>query len=408
MENAQPIPFLKTRLSVQMFLQFAIWGAWVPVMGRHLQNLGFSGEQVGYVMTTGAIATMISPLIGGQIVDRYFASQRYLAFSFIASAVMFVLAAVTTEYERMWWLALMAMIFFAPTLGLANSLSFHHLPDAQRDFPKVRLWGTVGWIAAGLVLWAWLEITKRGIGDCLFIAAGFAVLNGIYCLTLPHTPPKKEAAEPFAVGKVLAMLKDPSFLVFNLLAFLLMMFATFYYFQSAMFLPTLGITDQNLTLVLGTGQVLEILTMFALPWALRTLGTKYTIAIGLGAWSLRFFAFSLGSPAWLVVASQSLHGVAFAFALAGSMIYIEKISAPDVRGSMQSFLAFLTYGVGMFVGGIVGGKVNAHYTTKQLVNGEQVSVTDWSSVWLVPAIGCAAVTLVFLLAFTPRDSQKSA
>jgi MFS family permease len=196
------------------------------------------------------------------------------------------------------------------------------------------------------------------------------------------------------------MLKDPSFAVFSFLAFALMVFATFYYFRASNFLPTVGISDSNLPLVLLVGQITEIPTMFILPMVLTRLGSKLTISIGLAAWAARFGIFSLGGPAWLMVAAQGLHGIAFAFAIAAAMIYVERICSPDVRGSMQSFLSWLTYGLGMFVGGIVGGKVSDMYTVGK--------ATDWKQILMVPAVGCAVVMVLFVIAFRARDTQPAA
>ncbi|MBI3831879.1 MAG: MFS transporter [Planctomycetes bacterium] len=394
METQTPVPWLRTRLSVQMFLQFAVWGAWAPVLGNHLNHLGFQPEQIGMVYLTAALALMISPLIAGQIADRYFATQKFLGISFILSGVFFYLASTVSEYSQVWWMALLAMLFFGPTLGLANSLCFHHLQDARKDFPIVRLFGTLGWIVAGFILSAWLKLTDRPIGDCLILGALFSILNGLYCFTLPNTPPKAEAAEKFAVGKVLAMLKDPSFALFSFIAFVLLVFATFYYnFSGIYFEDGLGLTKDQVPLVLLSGQVMEILTMFILAYMLRKWGTRFTITIGILAWGLRFFMFSLVEPRELVLASQIIHGVCFAFAVAASMLYVESICAPDVRGSMQAFLAWITYGLGMFVGSIFSGKLLG------AVKG------NWHEFWQIPALGCVAAAVLFAIFFRARDTQ---
>jgi nucleoside transporter len=393
------IPYLRTRLSLQMFLQFAIWGSWAPVLGRHLERIGLDAVQIGAIYGTGALATMISPLIAGQIADRWFATQKFLSVSYAAAGVLFFVAARTVDYETLWALSLGAMLFFAPTLALGNSISFHHLSDARAQFPAIRVWGTIGWIAAGWILAGWLHLWEdRPIGDCLNLAAVFAALNAAYCLTLPATPPRRDAAEPFAVGKVLAMLKDGSFALFTVLAFLLMVFATFYYFRSANFFPAVGIQDKNLSIVTSIGQITEILTMFVLPWVFLRLGSKRTIALGILAWAVRFYIFAIGAPLELVIAAQALHGVCFAFVIAAAMIYVERVCAPDVRASAQSLLTFVTYGAGMFVGAWLGGTVSDHFTTE--------GVADWRSIWLVPTAGCAAVLLLFLAGFRARDAEK--
>jgi nucleoside transporter len=365
--------------------------------------LNFTPAQVGGVYGAGTLATMISPLIAGQIADRWFPTQWFLSISYLLTGVLFFIARSTTDYAQMWWLGFGTMLFFGPTLGLANSMCFHHLSDARREFPAIRSWGTWGWIIASAALSMWMKLSGRDIGDCLTVAAGFSVLNAIYSATLPNTPPKRESRDAFAVGKVLAMLKDPSFAVFSFLAFALMVFASFYYFMTANFLPTIGIGDSDLPLVLLTGQIMEIATIFLLPIAMQKLGSKTTIALGLSAWALRFFIFGLGHPTALVVASQSIHGIAFAGAIAGSMIYAERICAPDVRGSMQSFLSWLTYGLGMYAGAYVGGQVSQHYS--HIDEATKATVQNWPPIWNFAAIGCTAVVVLFVTGFRARDTQ---
>ncbi len=393
-------PFLRTRLSIQMFLQFAIWGSWAPVIVRHLKLIGLTPVEIGQVFGTGALATMISPLVAGQIADRWFATQRFLSLSYLCTAVLYFLAARADDFQTLWWLSLGSMLFFGPTLALGNSLSFHHLEDPRAQFPAVRVWGTIGWIASGWTLTGWLSLTGRPIGDCLLLASGFSLLNAVYCLTLPGTPPRREAPEPFAVVKVLGMLKDRSFAIFTLLAFVLMVFATLYYSLTGNFFPAVGVSDHMLPFVSSLGQVAEILTMLLLPVAYLRLGPKRTIAIGIAAWAVRFAIFALGKPAGLVIATQALHGVCFAFVIAAAMIYVERVCAPDVRASAQSLLTFVTYGAGMFVGAWLGGQVSDRYT----VGGE----TDWQRIWMVPAVGCAVVLALFSLGFRAREGKPSA
>jgi nucleoside transporter len=390
-------PMLRTRLSIQMFLQFAIWGVWVPVLGNHLSNLGFSGEQISYVYLTGPLALMICPLIAGQIADRWFATQHFMALSYFVAGALFYAAALTAGYDAMWWVALLAMAFFGPTLGLGNSLCFHHLKNSQRDFPRIRVWGTLGWIVAGWALSYWVEYSKRPIGDCFYFACVLCLVNGLYVLTLPHTPPKREAGNRSAILKVLGMLRDPSFIVFSVLAFLLLVFATAYYNIGGIFIEKgAGFEQHQVGRVLSIGQIMEIGTMIVLPFFLMRLGTKWTIALGILAWSVRFALYAVGSHALIYVA-QGLHGVCFAFGIAGSMIYIERISAVDIRGTMQSYLALITYGLGMVVGSIFCGKVFSYVS--------KASGTDWQTFWLVPAGGCFVVFVLFVFMFKPRDTQ---
>ena len=405
------IPLLRTRLSVQMFLQYAIWGIWLPVLGNHLSSIGIDPVGIGMVYGTGPLALMIAPLIAGQIADRYFSTERYLSVSFFLSGVLFYLIADAKDLNTIFGLSLASMIFFGPTLGLANSLCFHHLKSGEKDFPLVRVWGTLGWIAAGWILYAWMKMDEahHPVGHCFYIASILSVVNGFYVLTLPHTPPKGDSKDKFPLGQVVGMLKDPSFLVFILLAFMVLIFATFYYNSAGLFLEKgVGIEQKNISRVMGIGQVMEILTMFLLSFSLRKLGTKATIAIGIIAWGLRFGIFAIGSPKELVVAAQALHGVCFAFAIAAAMIYVDKISAADIKGSMQSFLAFVTYGVGMFLGSLLAAKVMDIYTTpgaKFMKFKITPDVTSWSGYWMVPTVGCAVALILFLAVFRAKETR---
>jgi predicted MFS family arabinose efflux permease len=310
------------------------------------------------------------------------------------------MAASANDFNSLWWLALVSMMFFGPTLGLANSLCFTHMKNPQTDFAHVRLFGTIGWIAAGFVVSMWMKATGRNISDCLNIGGAFAILNGIYSFTLPKTPPRGDSAEKFALGKVLFMLKDPSFAIFIALCGMLLVFATSYYNFAGWFLNAgMGVEQSNVALVMLVGQILEILTMLLLPISLKKLGTKYTIAIGISAWGIRFAIFALGGPKELVLGAQALHGFCFAFAIAAAMIYVDKICAKDVRGSMQSFLAFATYGFGMAIGSVMFGKI----VTSNTVN----NVVQWQNIWGVAAVGCAVVLVGLLVAFKPRDAQEA-
>ncbi|MCW8129440.1 MAG: MFS transporter [Planctomycetota bacterium] len=393
-----------------MFLQFAIWGSWVPVLGNHLASLKFTGEQIGMMYLTGALAVMISPLIAGQIADRYFATQNFMGVSYLIAGALAFHCATLREYQSLWWAALGMMLFFGPTLALANAVCFHHMDDPSRDFPRVRTLGTIGWIAAGGLLSLWIrEVDKPSLlasldlsrpypfGDGLNLAGIFSVLNGLYCFTLPNTPPKKNAAEPFPAKRILGMLADPSYAVFCVVAFGLLFFGAFYYNMTGIFLEHgLKVKKESVPLIQSIGQIMEITTLAVLPFFLKRLGTKKTMAIGIAAWSLRFAVFALGEPVGLVVASQGLHGVCFAFAIVSAMLYVERISPPDMRASSQSFLAWITYGFGMAMGSIFGGKVMQHYTIAE-------NVHDWRGIWSISAGGCLAMLIIFLIAFRARE-----
>jgi nucleoside transporter len=403
--SAAPLPWIKSRLSVQMFLQFAIWGSWAPVLGVHLTNIGFEPSQIGDIYGTAALATILAPMLAGQIADRWVATEKFLAFSFIVSGVLLFLASRVgaedpAKVSKLWWYAFGAMLFFGPSLGLANSLSFSHMSDPAKDFPVVRMAGTIGWIAAGLTVTVWMKASPtRPMGDCLVIGAIYSVLNGIYCLTLPHTPPKKAGVEMFAAAKAFRMLKDPSFALLLVLAFVLLIFATVYYSFGSMFFANVGISQSNIPTVMAIGQFAEILTMLVLPWMFRILGSKRTIALGVLFWAVRFALFALGRPLELMYVAQAMHGACFAFAIAGAMIYVEKVSPADIRASTQSLLSLATYGLGMMVGSWVGGALTQSAKVDDVI--------QWGRVWWIASAGCAAVLVVFLAGFKARDAAPA-
>lgn len=396
------VPCLGLRLSVQMFLQFAIWGSWAPMLAVHLADLGFTTGERANILSTAPLATIIAPLFAGQLADRRFATERFLGASYLVSAALFWVAGTVRDPALFLWVALAACLAFFPTLGLANALSFRHMTDPRRQFPVVRVFGTIGWIAAALALTFWMKAYDRPAGDCLRLAAVFAFLNGLYSFTLPHTPPRREGVERFAFLRALGMLRDPSFAIFLTLAFLLLALATFYYFQASVFFRAVGIADSDIPWVMGIGQVMEIASMFLLSVAYRRLGVRTTMAIGIAAWTLRFIIFSIGAPVALVVGAQALHGLCFAFAIAAAMIYVERICPPDARGSAQSLLTLATYGLGMLAGGQLGGLVERRFTTAAAEGAARATV-QWSGFWLVPAVGCGVILVVFLLAFRSRE-----
>ena len=397
-------PWLRTRLSVHMLLTYAMWGAWAPVLGKYLFNIGFAPERIALVYGTGALATMVSPLIAGQIADRWFATEKFLAVSYAVSGALFLYATQLRDFTPFWWTAFIAMCFYMPTLALGNSMSFHHLADPRRDFPPVRVWGTIGWIAGGWGLWAWLTQAQahgwpgQSLRTCLALAGGIALLNALYSLTLPHTPPNRDARAKFAAGEAFAMMRHPPFAVLTVGAFLLMLFATFYFTGASIFFPTIGVTDENLSLVQSVGQWAEILTVLVLPPVYLKLGPRRTLLLGLAAWTARFGLMAAADSVAWILAAQVLHGACFAFVLAAASIWVEEVCPADARASVQNLLSFFYYGLGMFAGSFLASRVTAHFTVGS-------GVLLWSRIWLVPAAGCGAVLILFLLGFHPRRKE---
>ncbi len=383
-----------------MFLQFAVLGSWAPVLGHHLAALGLDRLQIGAILSTGSLGLILMSPLMGQIADRWLAAEKLLAVCFLMNAAFLILAwrvgaSDPARFGRLWGLMLAASLFLAPTFALTSAVAFHHLRDARRDFAVVRVFGTIGWIAAGLALGAWMALSRRPIGDCLAQGAAFGLLNAVLSLTLPSTPPRRDAAARFAFGRAIGMLRNPTFALFTALSFVLAIFSTFSYFRAAEFYAAIGVRDEVLSTALSVGQLSEILAMLLLPWLYGRFGVKAVIALGLTAWVARYGLLALGKPLFLMLAAQGLHGFCFTFASVAGQLYVERVCPPDVRASAQGLHSLVGGGLGMFLGGYAGGFV------LRAVSAD--AGPAWTRFWAVAAAGCLVVLVVLLAAFRPRD-----
>lgn len=381
-------PAVRVKLSVMMFLQYAIWGSWAVSMGGYLDGtLGFSGGQIGAIYATTAIAAMISPLYMGYLADKLFATEKMIAILHLIGAGLLGAAAVTRDFGTLRAIMVVYAICYMPTLALTNSISFANMTNPEKEFPGIRVLGTWGWIVAGWVVgfgFANEDFTKllpsfMAYGNApIFLAAGLSAALGIFSFSLPHTPPRgrkggeSEAAQAEADadtrGGVLQLLKDPTFLVFVICSFLICIPLSLYYGFANVFLNE---TDAPYPTALQTiGQISEVGFMAAMPFFIARLGVKKMLAVGMLAWVARYFCFgSLQFP--LVVVGLFLHGVCYDFFFVASQIYVDSRANVRQRASAQSFIAFVTMGVGMFVGAYVGGAIVDAYpptiTTKATV-----------------------------------------
>jgi len=385
------------QLGIMMFLQYAIWGAYAPVLSAYLENdLGFSGIQVGAVYSLLPLATIIAPFIGGQLADRYFSSERIIGVLQLAGASMLFIASRTTDYGSLMAVMFVYCLLYAPTLALTNSIAMINLEDSERQFGRVRVGGTIGWIAAGLMLAAWRIATQgaSGAGDMLLLGAAISVVMGVHSFTLPHTPPRKEGVNPWAFLEALKMLKDRNFAIFIGICFIVATELQFYYVLTAPFLTSerIGISSASVSAWMTIGQAAEIFVMaFVLSWSLKHFGMRKTLAVGVIAWPIRYVIFSIGSPVWLVLASLSLHGFCYVFFFVAAFIYVDQVAPSDIRASAQSLIAMVTLGFGSFVGAIFSGWVQTYFTSGD--------GTDWSRVFLVPVAITVACAIGFLLFF---------
>lgn len=392
---------VRLKLSGMMFLQYFIWGAWYVTLVTYLsQTLGFSGSQIGWAYATTAIAAMISPFFMGLVADRYFASEKVLAGLHLVGGLLLYWVSGLDDFSQLFPVLLIYALCYMPTLALTNSLSFHHMESPEREFPRVRVLGTIGWIAAGLLVGR-LHLEATAVP--LQIAAGASVLMGLYCLLLPHTPPKG-GGQPFSLRGLLgldalSLMRERSFAVFVAGSFLLCIPLQFYYTFTNLFLNEIGVSQAASKMTLGQGS--EILFMLALPFFLTRVGLKGTLLIGMAAWVARYLLFSWGDGneyLWMLLVGILLHGICYDFFFVAGQVYVDRKAPIRVRAAAQGFIALVTLGLGMFVGARVSGLVVQHYSFEGVAGAAQ---HQWDEIWLVPAVAAAVVMVLFAFFFRP-------
>jgi len=399
----------KTRLGIMMFLQYAIWGAWAPVLSAYLLNdLGFSGFEAGVIYALLPLATILSPFIGGQLADRYFSSEKVIAFLQLTGGVLLLVVARTTDFRAMVALMFVYCLLYAPTLALTNSVAMINLKDSEKEFGTIRVWGTIGWIVAGLTLsgWRWMGEGNEALlmqGDMIFLAGIASILMSIQSFTLPHTPPQKEGVKPWAFLESLKMLANKNFAIFIAITFVVSTELEFFYILTGPFLVSdeIGVASKNLPAVMTIAQLAEIFVMaFVLSWALKKYGMRKTLAIGVVAWPIRYVIFAFGTPAWLVIVSLALHGFCYVFFFVAAFIYVDKVAPPDIRASAQSMIAIVALGFGRFLGSLFAGKIQEVFTTEV--------GTNWTAVFLVPCTLTFVCAVAFLLFFREEEGPAPA
>ena len=391
---------VKIRLGVMMFLQYAIWGAWAPVLSEYLTNeLGFSGIQSGMIYSLLPLATIIAPFIGGQIADRYFSSEKFVALLQLSGGVLLILISFVSNYSTMLWMMLIYCVLYAPTLALTNSIAFINLKKSDKEFGIIRVWGTIGWIVAGLLLMGWRNLAGGNDalalqGDTLLLAGVFSVIMGFFSFGLPRTPPQKEGTKPWAFLEALKMMKDKNFLVFIVICFVVATELMFYYMLTAPFLASdkIGIPAANVSGVMVIAQVAEIFVMvILLPILISKIGIRKILVLGVLAWPARYIIFAVGAPKWLVIASLALHGFCFVFFFVAAFIYTDMVAPRDIRHSAQSLITLVTYGLGNYAGSLFAGWIWDKFKTD--------GVTNWTGVFLVPCALTILCAIAFLLFF---------
>tara|TARA_Y100001934_G_scaffold9834_1_gene12878 strand:- start:424 stop:1695 length:1272 start_codon:yes stop_codon:yes gene_type:complete len=407
-----------SRLGVMMFLQYALWGAWLPVTARYLSatisegGLGFTGSEIGMILgLAGSIGAIAAPFIAGQIADRYFSTERVLAILVTAGGAVKWITAYQTEYGAWLILSILYSVLYMPTLALSNSITFSHIDDQENNFPKIRVWGTIGWIVASWVFpMIWLQqnlhfqwmppfivgsevanVTSR-LADALKFSGLISLSYGAFCFLLPHTPPKRNAVEKLAFKKAFELFKETSFTILVVASLAVSVIHQIYFLQTGPFLSHIGILDSQIGPAMTIGQFAEIITMAYLGFFLKRLGFHKVISIGIAAYCVRYAIFGTEFfPVWVIVISQAFHGFCYAFFFAAAYIYVDKIADEDVRHSAQTVFGIIILGGGPVIGGWLSGYLQNVYT----VNG----IFDYSAFWYILSMIGLATALFFYFLF---------
>lgn len=389
-------------LSFMMFLQYYIWGSWYVTMGTFMTEiLGSTGIQIGAAYSALAIATMISPFFIGMIADRFFAAQRVMGVLHIIGGVLLFLASRVQTNAPFYWVIMAYSLAYMPTIALSNSVAFRQMTDPGKQFPWVRVFGTIGWVVSGFMI-ALLGIEKTPL--TFYMAAVVSVALGLFSFTLPNTPP--QAKEPSSAKSVLGidafiLFKDKPYLIFFIAAIFVCIPLSFYFGFANLYLNQSGM--QNAAGKMVMGQISEALFILAIPFLFNRIGVKKMLLIGMTAWLLRYLCFAYGNMGphiWMLYTGIILHGVCYDFFFVTGYMYTEKKSNERIKNAAQGLFTFVTYGLGMFIGTWFSGFVTTYYTVD--------SAYQWRSIWFVPAYIAVAVLICFIFFFREKREIKVA
>lgn len=390
-------------LAIMMFLEYFVWGAWYVTLGTYMgENLHSTGLQIGSAFGALAIATMISPFIIGMIADRYFAAQKIMGVFHILGALLLFFATKIFDNGIFFWVILFYSLLYMPTIALSNSVAFHQMNNPGKQFPWIRVFGTLGWIVAGLLI-GFLAIEKTA--NTFYLAAGVSVVLGLFSFFLPDTPPKGKAADATATKafgtEAFVLFKNIPYVVFFIAAILVCIPLSFYYGWANPFLNELGVNNAAGKMILG--QISEGVFILAIPFLFNSIGVKKMLLLGMAAWILRYICFAygnVGANVWMLYAGIILHGVCYDFFFVTGYMYTEKKAGEKIKNAAQGLFTFATYGVGMFIGTIFSGKVVDNHL---LTDGTH----DWTKIWLVPAYIAIGVLIYFIIFFREKKTATA-
>ena len=401
----------KLRLSFMMFLEFFIWSSWFVTMGTFLgSNLLAKDQDISLAFSTQSFGAIIAPFVVGLIADRYFHAQRILGVIHLLGAGLMYMLYNTSNFERFFPILLVYMILFMPTLALVNSISFNQMKDPAKEFSGIRVWGTLGWITAGILIsylaWDSQDGLKEGLLKNTWLMASISSLVlGLFSFTLPQTPPQAKTGGDFKLTEVLGLdalglLKHKNYAVFFISSILICIPLAFYYQNTSPFLTEIGLA--NSTGKMALGQVSEVVFMLALPIFFSKFGIKKTLIVAMLAWAIRYAFFAYGDAdegVWMLLVGIALHGVCYDFFFVSGQIYTDFHAGAKYKSSAQGLITLATYGVGMLIGFWAAGLISEYYTN---VDGAHL----WKSIWLIPA-GISLLVLLLFIALFKKEKINS-
>jgi nucleoside transporter len=395
-------PSVFSKLSAMMLLEYFVWGSWYVTMSTYMSTfLQSDGDQIGTTYQALAIATMISPFFIGMVADRFFSAQRIMGVLHLLGAAVLYVTSYIEDNTTFYWAILIYSLLYTPTIALSNSIAFQQMTDPGKQFPWIRVFGTLGWIFAGILI----DVFGIGKTELVFYMASIAsVALGLFSFALPNTPPKgavEKTSLASAVGlEALVLLKKRSYLIFFLSAILVCVPLSFYYGFANLFLTKTGLA--NVTSKMTLGQISEAVFILAIPFLFYRIGVKKMLLISIVAWIARYMFFAFGNSTenlWMLYAGIILHGVCYDFFFVTGYMYTERKAGEKIKNAAQGLFTFATYGVGMFFGTKLSGYVAKYYTTG--------GIEDWDKIWMVPVYTALIVLLGFALLFNDKESSTS-